>query len=340
MQGLVRRHTAWLPTLGFGRAAMISLCLWLADAPALVLHADGSVPGEWPTRVSSGHIPVEAVREDPAAGVFIYRTPHFEFSSDVRMSINAVAEFGRAFEATLEAMRQMPLKWNPRPPPDRELFSARIFSEQDAYFAHGAPANSGGVYYHAKGEMHVPATSLGIRRGSTTLMPDRSGDMATLVHEITHQVQHDWLVSLPLWLIEGMAVYMESIPYRRGEFRFDRRDPRAFAASRYPAIREYPMLNINEVMDATHQSWLNTLQMDPLKSRHFYFSSYLLTYYFLHMDGDGRSAALYRYLRAIEQGQNPAEAEKILLQGRTRSDLAEDIKRAFRRERVTIQALN
>jgi hypothetical protein len=68
----------------------------------------------WPNRVQVQAPRVEVVEESGASN--IYRTEHFEFRAEVRLSRSLVAEFGQIFEATFAAVRALPLPLEVRPP--------------------------------------------------------------------------------------------------------------------------------------------------------------------------------------------------------------------------------
>ncbi|MDV7397501.1 hypothetical protein RZS08_39230, partial [Arthrospira platensis SPKY1] len=113
--------------------------------------------------------------------------------------------------------------------------------------------NSGGMYFGGnRREILVPLTSVGMRRTSSEYTFDANADFRTLIHEITHQVHHHWLRRLPIWLIEGLAVYMEYVPYSRGEFRFDRLDVADVFSRRSP---DGAFVSLPAMKALTNQEW-------------------------------------------------------------------------------------
>ncbi|MEO0413692.1 MAG: hypothetical protein AAF226_01920, partial [Verrucomicrobiota bacterium] len=43
-------------------------------------------------------------------------------------------------------------------------------------------------------------------------------DPRTLVHETVHAVTHNWIQTMPMWMVEGIADYVAAIPYSKGRF--------------------------------------------------------------------------------------------------------------------------
>jgi predicted metallo-beta-lactamase superfamily hydrolase len=66
-----------------------------------------------------------------------------------------------------------------------------------------------------------------------------------------------------------------------------------------------------------------------------------MTYFFYHLDGKGDAANMIAFLREVENVKNDAESEaavkKHLLRERSYEQLADEVKKAFRKEGVTIE---
>ncbi len=56
----------------------------------------------------------------------------------------------------------------------------------------------------------------------------------TITHEITHQMMHDLVPYMPIWLVEGLAEYTSNLPYRSGVFQVSD-DAAFFTASQQAA---------------------------------------------------------------------------------------------------------
>ncbi len=287
---------------------------------------------DWPRhlRLPAGY-QIEVVEEDRANNRFVYRSNHFEFVSDVALSRRVIREFGQIFEATYEAVAAMPLRWDPQPPVGSH-FQVRLFGNRAAYYAAGGLPNSGGVYFGARREILVPLTSVGMRRTSSEYTFDANADFGTLIHEITHQVHHDWLRRLPVWLTEGLAVYMENVPYARGEFRFDRLD---VATSFTRRSRDGSFVPLETLFGMSNAEWNRQLTHNPGEAGLNYATAFLMAWFFFHHDNDGLN--VYRYLRAIEAGMSEAEAREFLFNGRSMEEMERDFIRAFERQRLRLR---
>ncbi|GHB95417.1 SHD1 domain-containing protein [Cerasicoccus arenae] len=293
----------------------------------------------WPRRVDlPDDYEVEVVREDSQTGEYIYRTPHFEFHSDVKLARKVVREFGKIFEGTYAAMQAFPLEWKPQP--GETHFTTRLFAMKESYLAAGGLPNSGGVYLPSKREIWTPLSSLGVKKSSSSFTLDDSDDYATLIHEITHQVHHDWLQLLPQWIVEGMAVYMESVPYDDGQFRFDKRDVEDFvyqrSGMRLQKGNPVPMVPVERLMTISHAEWNRNFEDEPELLSQYYLSAFLLLNYYLHFDGEGEGRCIYAYCRALESGVTPDDAQAFLLDGRTYAEIFAELVAAYKREDLEI----
>ena len=105
-------------------------------------------------------------------------------------------------------MQSLPFGIQPQAPKGMEHFKARFMGRAafEEEISAVMPADSvAGVYLPLKKEILVPFTSIGARERGSQMTLRRRSDTSTLVHEITHQVMHDWLPLLPVWLVEGLA---------------------------------------------------------------------------------------------------------------------------------------
>lgn len=251
--------------------------------------------------VDSSRIQVEVVSEDEQNGKFVYRTPHFEFTSDGKLTQNLLRDVARNFEATYELLKALP--WGIRPEPEEgDRFRAILVRSPGRYKEEGGPENSGGVYFGSRKVFVVPFESLGIERlgKSFTKASDYRSD--TLVHELTHQMMHSWLDILPQWVIEGTAEYTNGLPLRLGTFR---------VSAAKTGLKEY--LNtlklrgggvpepypVEELFGIGGKGWSEMLARNPKEAGRMYFTAYLLVNYFMHMDGKGDGAVFVKYMRAV-----------------------------------------
>jgi hypothetical protein len=101
-----------------------------------------------------------------------------------------------------------------------------------------------------------------------------------LIHEVTHQVMHEWLPVMPLWLGEGLAEYLSAVPYQNGRFEFKNSvaglKESLLEDYRISEGREVTIYRPHELVDLSNAGW-SGVSMD-------YLSAMMLTYYFVHLD--------------------------------------------------------
>lgn len=303
---------------------------WSAKPSAKVIAA-----AQWPTRVQHRSPDVEIVLEEEDTN--IYRTKHFEFQSDARLSRTLVSEFGEIFESTLAAVQALPIGLDVEAPED-DYFVTRLFSKTSAYLRAGGVPGSGGLYNPRVQQILIPIKSLGVKSSSTGYSFDRYKDNHALVHEITHQIMHPWLEHLPAWLIEGFAVYMETIPYDRGVFRFRQHDLSDYLANKTRGLgsASLPIAPLDALMDLSRQDWNDAFAHKQQTIPANYYTALLLTHYFLHLDGEGDAFHLIRYLQELRAGTGEDTAREILLDGRTVEELEDEVVTALRRKRIRV----
>lgn len=265
--------------------------------------------------VDSATMKVEIVSEDPANEKFVYRTEHFELESQGKFTQALLREVGRNFEATYELLKALP--WGISPAPEGDgYFKAKLLRTRDAYTAEGGPENSGGVYMRSKGLFLVPFSSIGLKVVGKSYAKDDNFDTQTLVHELTHQMMHNWLALLPPWVIEGTAEYTGILPLKSGRFRVsaaktglkDYLDQ--LKRSRGGVPDPYPL---EELFTITPKKWFEALTTDPQMSGRLYFTSYLLVYYFMHLDGKGDRQLFIKYFREVDVVRKEVEAYELAL---------------------------
>ena len=174
-------------------------------------------------------LPLETALSDSVevkGGPRVFRSPYFEFRNDRDVSPAFVAEAARIYEGTLAALHAIPHGLELAPPEGQTHFRGRFLDETD--FDMIAEERMGtlpgqrvvGLYLSDSKELLVPYSSLGAKQLGSRMTLRKSSDTSTLVHEIVHQVMHDWLPVFPTWFSEGLAEYLASIPNQNGRFMF------------------------------------------------------------------------------------------------------------------------
>jgi hypothetical protein len=319
---------------------------WISEQahPASEAAAPGAPKAEadWPRTVVLKSTPVvETIREDPEKKEFVYESEHYEFVCDSMLGANLVREFSRVFEATWLVNCLLPLDFKPAPEGQRKKFQARIFTHAFDYHEAGGPEGSAGVYIPRGRALMLPLDSLGVKMFGTKVIVDyKAQDYATLVHEITHQMMNHWLDRLPVWYIEGSAVYVELARYDNGHFSFLQQDKRLHDyLFRGNAGAKFQMVPLERLMNLGHREWQAALARGEAGEN--YASSVALTYYFYHLDGDGKSVHFDDYIRAVEKlkpGEDGAPLVKeYLLRDRDYDALQKDVQKSLRRIGIPVE---
>jgi len=260
--------------------------------------------------VETSQVKAEVVSEDPASEKFVYRTQHFEFESQGKFNQVLLRDVARNFEATYELLKALP--WHVDPKPESgDLFHAKLFKNREAYIAAGGPQNSGGVYKSSQQMFLVPFESIGVKLVGKAYAKDENFETHTMVHELTHQMMRFSLDFLPQWVVEGTAEYTGTLPLHTGQFRISAaknglRDYVNFLKTRtangVPA--PYPL---EQLFPITNEQWNEVLTQDPRSSHQLYFTSFLLVYYFMHLDGKGDGQLFARYFREVGEVRKSVE---------------------------------
>ena len=296
-----------------------------AQAPATKLSAeDQAWLAEWQKKqpikitlpetvgVEPAQIKAEVVSEDAKEEKYVYRTTHFEFESQGKFSQSLLREVARNFEATYELLKVLP--WNIEPKPaSGEYFHARLFKDKEAYMAGGGLPGSGGVYKSREEMFMVPFDSIGVKLVGKSYAKDDSFETHTMVHELTHQMMHFWMELLPQWMVEGTAEYTGTLPLHTGHFRISAaknglKDYLDFLKKK--TVNGVPEpFPLEKLFPITNEEWNAVLAGDSRAAHQLYFTSYLLVYYFMHLDSKGDGQLLARYFREV--GDVRKESEKF-----------------------------
>ncbi|MDP1587352.1 MAG: hypothetical protein Q8M07_06400, partial [Prosthecobacter sp.] len=254
--------------------------------------ASGRTPVEkrvWPQNVivPSGSIEIQPVEESAPARRFVYRSEAFEFTSQAKLAGSVMKEVARTFESTRKLVSDLPWGVVCRPPEGLERYQAALYETRNDYTAAGGPPNSGGVYMTGDKIFKVPFPSIGLEMRGKTWFKNDSYDGGTLIHEITHQLMHDYLPFLPVWVIEGTAEYTEMLPYNAGTFRADSHKSGLRDHIQEMLKRGYTASigNLEAHMTMNRGQWSGIAESSNRAMGELYFRSVLIVYFFCHLDG-------------------------------------------------------
>ncbi len=329
----------------------------------------------WPRSVgvSPTSVEVRFSEEKSDDNLFVYMSEDFEFTVDDKLASSVMTEVARVFEATRTLLLALPWGLRCEPTGGQERFQARLFETRGNYVRAGGPENSGGVYMRSSKVFMIPFSSLGLGKRSRTWYMDRNYSNSTLIHEVTHQLMDEILPVLPTWMIEGTAVYVENLPYRWGTFRAHEheREMRAYIDRRKRAGRHIAIDSLEAFMNMDRATWHAQTSISSQRMSEMYIASYLLVYYFCHLDDDSHGSSFMRYMDAVHDdaerwnklfadpkvvkfpdgsfrfpsGHFPEDLSRdtlpfkhlgLLLDGRSYADLADDILQAYRKFRIDV----
>lgn len=323
----------------------------------------------WPAQVEvpARSIEITPTVENAPAREFVYQSEAFVFTSQAKLAGSMMKEVARTFEATKSLVAALPWGVVCQPPEGFERYKAALYETREDYKAAGGPENSGGVYMSGPKVFMIPFPSLGLEMRGKTWYKDENYRSDTLVHEITHQVMDSYLPFLPKWVIEGTAEYTENLPYKSGTFRVD-----AHKGGMKDAITEagrrgmFPQIpSLKEHMTMNRAAWDAIADRSNKGMGELYFRSYLLVYFFNHLDEDKKGTRFIKFMDAvygdvkalreffadprvkrypdgrfsypsdfpppdIKPESAPFKHLEILMEGRSYAQLAEQIKTAYK----------
>ncbi len=262
-------------------------------------------PQGWPetVEVESQSIDAKLVDEDEATSRYVYKTATFEFTTQGKLSVDVMREIARTFEATHALVKALPWGIRANPPADLGLYKAKFYVNRRNYMLDGGPENSGGVYFSKDRVFRVPFESLGLKpMFGGTWFQDKNWRNDTIVHEITHQMMHDVLPFLPIWVTEGTAEYTEQLPYNHGKFTVkthERGLKERLKEAEQRGLTPASCGSLTEHLQITEERWQALTSSGGAEMGRLYFCSYLLVYYFNHLDGDGKGTSFIKYMEEM-----------------------------------------
>jgi hypothetical protein len=254
----------------------------------------------WPVAVQTPQsaVDVTLVSANEVNDTYLYQNQAFQFKSQANLLPGLMYSVAETFEATRRLMQELPWGITCRPPAGMKFYVAELYKNRASYIAAGGPPNSGGVYSTRDRIFKIPFESLGLEQRGKSFTRADDYSTGTLVHEITHQVMHDYINHLPTWVVEGTAEYAQMLPYKSGTFRvvagasgFKEYLARFRAMDippRVPALATFMLMPRSE--------WDRQTNLGAA-----YMQSCILVYYFNHLDGDGRGLNFMRFMDATRE---------------------------------------
>ncbi|MCP5558560.1 MAG: hypothetical protein H7A55_12485 [Verrucomicrobiaceae bacterium] len=257
----------------------------------------------WPETVAvpTKSLDIAVVSESAPDRKYIYRSESFEFTSQAKLAGSVMKEVARTFEATKTLVSQLPWGVECKPPVGLERYQAALYETRADYVAAGGPENSGGVYMSGDKIFKIPFPSLGMEKRGQTYFKNDNYRADTLVHEITHQMMHDYLGYLPQWIIEGTAEYTEMLPYNAGSFRADgwKGAFKDYLGDRAKYGYDPEIGSLEKHMTMNREQWGAEANTSNLAMGKLYNRSLLLVFYFNHLDGDKKGTRFMKFFEAV-----------------------------------------
>jgi hypothetical protein len=142
----------------------------------------------------------------------------------------------------------------------------------------------------------------------------KDSDDRTIYHEATHQLFHESREVAAdvgrrgnFWIVEGIAMFMESLKVENGYYVLGGLDDDRLAAARYRLLHDHFYIPLAQLVGLG----MEQLQKDP-KIATLYSQSAGLTHFLIHYDHGRYRDALVAYLRAVYSGQDSPETLSLL----------------------------
>lgn len=296
----------------------------------------------WPREIRvDGASQSKVVSEDPKTGRYIYESPHYRFTCDAKLNSDVLRNFAMMFETTHKYATSVPLALHSGVIRKGRM-DVLLFQSMNGYIQAGGPPGSAGCYSPASGIVMVPMESLGLTRTSTGFTLDTTRQNKVLIHELAHQLTTlEYMRSVRNgWLVEGLAEYLASTPYTWGYFR---PDPHGNIVLSYvTAYGEDGRFgrNLGKKLRAPRLRQFLLMDYSSFAGRNANFNygfALLLTHYFLHMEGGGKSYRITEYLKGLRAGKTDEAALAPLLGGSTFEKLETEFAEAWRKKGIEIE---
>lgn len=296
-----------------------------------------SLKRSWPKLVQAPDFEVEVVKESEEEGKYIYRSPHFEFISNAKLTTMPVRRFAQIFESTREYMKALPLGFT-KAHQEGKRYKAYLFETKEQYMRAGGPPSSAGVYMSHRDCILIPFESLGLRKAGSGYRVDYDGSNKTLLHELTHQMTDlkYYDEGSRGWFTEGLAEYVANTPYRSGKFMPSNAAKRCKIYVTYYSKKTNRGRALGEdIQVGSLEKFMNMpySQFAGSNANFNYGVACLLVAHFINF---GEPEDLQAYMRAIFEGKPKEERFKALFGGGTFKDGEKAIEKGWRSRGVKL----
>ncbi|WP_269522104.1 DUF1570 domain-containing protein [Coraliomargarita parva] len=265
----------------------------------------------------------QAVRIHAIAPAHLYLTEHFQFTSDVPLP-NALAQhYAQTFEGTYKTLSEL----LPGISETKKSYRTDFYSDKKQFLEAGGIEGTAGLFLPSQNRIIINLPS-GSRRNIESGHINGLLENPVLIHELTHQLLHAELGKLPPWLVEGLAVYMESIPFQNGRFQMDRIDFKTSQPLRKQTENFVHSVRLKTLLTMEAPQWNQDFDYNPHGVNRNYLTAYLLTYFLIHLDRSNSGNSLADFLGTLSQNRTLTHRLDLILRGRSPAEL----------ERAMIQA--
>lgn len=214
-----------------------------------------------------------------------FESQHFEYVSDSELSDTLKERIIEAAEATHGLLSL----WSTESTSPQKVF---LFRDESHYIKAGGIHGSAGVHCSIRNTVLV---RLGEQSQNTLSLPDQR----VLIHEVCHQMLQELLGEAPPWLSEGVAVYVESIPFHAGRFQEDWVDFRRAPILRANATGRIQTLPLAVLLRSQRSDWNAHFSSNLYGVDRQYQTAYLMTYYLVHLNAAPSQKPLGQFLEAL-----------------------------------------
>ena len=312
-------------------------------------------PPPWPANVQQPPIFVKGGAQQE--GMFLFRSPKYEFVCDSEMSTAVMNDFATVAEGTIRLLYSLPVTL---PSLEGKTFQARILRSRETYLRAGGPEGSAGVFItsgRGDGVLLVPVESMGIVSfmGKNTKGNDYKATV--LIHEMAHQITAELIPLMPRWMTEGIAEYAAMIPYRNGVFYLGERERVLAMRQRIEFYQQLTRMGVDfrgswvmkpsELLRTPEGDWNTAVETHEaqIMLHRLYISSMYVVHYFMHLADNGDARRVRNYFHVLgdgalwlhsrgRQGSLPEEVE------RRNPDSLDEVRGIFLRSLFTQEELS